>query len=1308
MKTTIKITIQTITILILIFFTAQKILADTHYVNVNNPAPATPYKKWATAATNIQDAVDVASSGGTVIVTNGIYNTGGAVTPGYSCYNRVVITNDITVKSVNGPENTIISGRGPLGSNAVRGVYMSAGTLEGLTVSNGHTMTSGDNDYDLRGGGVNLFGGNGVITNCIIIGNSCNRAGGGTYYGTVNNCTVSGNSAPYGGGSCYSTVNDSLINGNLASQSGGGAYFGTINNCTVSGNSADKTAGGTYAGIVNNCTINGNSAGTYGGGTRYGAVKNCTISGNSADVRGGGTRDGTFYNSIIYYNFAPDNSNRYDGTYQYCCTTPDGTNGTANNISAEPILVSASHIATNSPCIGAGSSSYTSGVDIDGETWKIPPSIGCDEVYANAISGSLSVAIAANGIFSYPGVQLKFRADISGKIYQSIWNFSDGTTETNKPNVSHSWSSPGDFDVILTAFNATYPAGISDTVTVHIITNIHYVNINNPSPTSPFLTWPTAATNIQDAVDVANNSGTILVTNGTYLLSSQIDIAKSLTIQSVSGPENTIVNGNNTTRCFELYNHNTIISGFTITNGYISGNGDGGGVLCNAATPVITNCTIRGNSAGGDGGGAYRGTVNNCIISGNSAGDYGGGTRLSTINSSFISGNSAGKRGGGTYYGTVNNCAISGNSAGDYGGGTCYGTINNCTISENLAGDYGGGTYNCTVNNSIIWYNSAPEDLNIHDGTISYSCSYPLPPGEGNFDNNPILLSSSHISPSSPCIGAGSNSYATGTDIDGENWKDPPSVGCDEVYLTNLTGGLYVDIYAKYTSAVVGAELEFKAIIFGKPASNYWSFGDGAASPDKYITDHSFSAAGEYEVILSAFNNDNPAGVSATIMVNIVGLDNATYYVNKANLTPVFPYNSWSTSASNIQDAVDAAPLHIKNAIVLVTNGIYDTGETVTPGYSSSNRVVITKDITVKSVNGNQYSVISGRGPIGSNAVRGVYMSAGILEGFTVSNGHTMTSGDFNYDRRGGGVNLFGGNGVVTNCIISGNSAGGDGAGGTCYGTVNNCTISGNSSKGDGGGTYYGTINNSTISGNSADYGGGTYDGAVNNCTISGNSAGDYGGGAYECIVNNCTISGNSVGDYGGGVSYGIVNNSTISGNSAGYNGGGTYECTVNNSMISGNLADNDGGGDYYSTINNCTIIGNTANNSGGGTSDSDVNNSIVYYNTALTDTNYDGGNYKYSCTTPLVTGPGNINNQPQFVDTNSANYHLLLSSPCIDAGTNGLVVGTVDLDGNPRIIGGTVDMGCYEYIPEPSGIWIIVILEFWIIVKRKSQASNV
>ncbi len=50
--------------------------ADTHYVWTNSPSPLTPYTNWTTAARTIQEAVDAAVDGDTVLVTNGVYGVG--------------------------------------------------------------------------------------------------------------------------------------------------------------------------------------------------------------------------------------------------------------------------------------------------------------------------------------------------------------------------------------------------------------------------------------------------------------------------------------------------------------------------------------------------------------------------------------------------------------------------------------------------------------------------------------------------------------------------------------------------------------------------------------------------------------------------------------------------------------------------------------------------------------------------------------------------------------------------------------------------------------------------------------------------------------------------------------------------------------------------------------------------------------------------------------------------------------------------------------------------------------------------------
>ncbi len=60
----------------------------------------------------------------------------------------------------------------------------------------------------------------------------------------------------------------------------------------------------------------------------------------------------------------------------------------------------------------------------------------------------------------------------------------------------------------------------------------------------------------------------------------------------------------------------------------------------------------------------------------------------------------------------------------------------------------------------------------------------------------------------------------------------------------------------------------------------------------------------------------------------------------------------------------------------------------------------------------------------------------------------------------------------------------------------------------------------------------------------------------------------------------------------------------------------------------------------------------------------------------------------PAYVDRDNGDYHLSSTSALINAGFNAAPGGlpTTDLDGHPRVVGGTVDVGAFEYAPPVGG----------------------
>ena len=213
----------------------------------------------------------------------------------------------------------------------------------------------------------------------------------------------------------------------------------------------------------------------------------------------------------------------------------------------------------------------------------------------------------------------------------------------------------------------------------------------------------------------------------------------------------------------------------------------------------------------------------------------------------------------------------------------------------------------------------------------------------------------------------------------------------------------------------------------------------------------------------------------------------------------------------------------------------------------------------------------------------------------------------------------------------------------------------------------------------------------------NGNADGEDGGGVL-CetggTLRHCYFANNAAYN-GAGVYGGTIEESTFHANVAAHAGGGASMSVLRNCFLSGNQA-LEGGGVFRCLLKNCTVIRNTAEWTGGTLGGTSLN-CIVYYNVSdiaadnVDITSWEGACH-FTCTTPDPGGMGNITENPMLLP--GFNPHLLQDSPCIGAGDNGYAsTNDVDLDGEPRILDGTVDMGCDEFFaPGLTGQLDIVV----------------
>lgn len=778
------------------------------------------------------------------------------------------------------------------------------------------------------------------------------------------------------------------------------------------------------------------------------------------------------------------------------------------------------------------------------------------------------------------------------------------------------------------------------------------------------------------------------------------------------------------TNCYSRYNN--------------EGTATGGGVYVDGGT--VAHCIIRDCRAGDDATGAgirmASGTVRDSEISGcypqvSGTAKSGGGIYMSgglvercVITNNCPNNNLVGL-GGGVYMtgGTLRNCLVAGNRASVSGAGVYQtgGTNEFCTITANTGT---GGTasglflngakavcrYNildgngagvASESNCNIAYTTAASfatNLVVTDGTTYGTDNIYAAAGFTDAANRDWTLGAG-----SPAIDAAVgvdgvtddlNGDARPTDGNGDGvaW---PDLGCYEAPDASA-GPLRCSFSPDAVTGLGSATAVFTASANGSGADGEltytWDFGAGATATsvggNPAIQSVTFSGYGSRTVTLTV---ETPSGATATAtVVDCVKVGSAAIFVDATNENPVWPYATWATAATNVQDVFDSLITDGTTSLsVTVANGSY----TITEPY-----IVISYPIRIESLEGPDVTTI--RAASSSTDARGHFRinhADVLVSGFTFSDAQidTWNTGDY------GASSLRITAGVVSNCVVSSavtaRSNGAVGVSGTgllTHSVLRNCY------------THRSTSSGSVVYGGGVTVGGG---GVVQFCSITGchthGANGSGGGGAYvmeggvlrDCEILDCygygTLNGTVIG-HGGSVRQagGLVERCIIGDTVTEKRGGEAVRITggtMRSCLVRGAVAGSEAQALYVDggTVENCTVVTNgygtalassvAAVIAGGG-----VTNAVFFANNGG-DVTLSGGTIAFSRFAEAAGLDGNISADPVLVMTGGSSkpiYSLANDSPCRNAGFRmPWSDDATDLAGNPRRVGRTVDMGCYE-----------------------------
>jgi len=365
---------------------------------------------------------------------------------------------------------------------------------------------------------------------------------------------------------------------------------------------------------------------------------------------------------------------------------------------------------------------------------------------------------------------------------------------------------------------------------------------------------------------------------------------------------------------------------------------------------------------------------------------------------------------------------------------------------------------------------------------------------------------------------------------------------------------------------------------------------------------------------------------AATIYVAITGSDTA------GDGTEGNPYRT-------IQKGIDAAAM---------------SGDTVQVGAGTYREIIVwdSKSLTLQGA-GAGSTIIDGdvdRDGQGDDTCLEMFNvpETACLTGFTIQHGRNAE------DLGGGGMTLYDSHATLANNNFTNNDTPYDGGGGVRIddsdATLINNTFTGNHASS--GGAIYMEGSTATLIGNTF---------TNNSCKNYGGGIGIFGGcGGTTLTQNSITNNETNSSDKAGGVSI-RSGNITVTNNTIAENDGTGLlirekSVTVTNNTIANNQGDGlHVSGGYKALIANCILWGN------GGNGDL-VEATAIYSDIGVGGT---GDN-------------GNISEDPRFVG--GSNYHLSIDSPCINTGTNAAQgLPDNDIDGEPRILYGVVDMGADE-----------------------------